>query len=440
MQMRVIVVHLALWAALLVATAQAKCSANTTCDSCLNDEDCYFCNNQCGQLTDSLYAAGCSGLSYKWRTCAVPVYAFIIITIGLLLLFLLLMCGCLACFIFRIRLRKNRVYNYQRLFQNEDSEMTDPVGDSKIGSFNTESRQVHDKTDVPPLSFSSFEDRVYELHAEDDKGFKEEYKKLPQLDNSGVLTVAKLPYNISKNRYSDILPDDNSRVVLSEVPGVAGSDYINANYCDGYKKENCYIVAQGPSKKTVSDFWRMIKEKRIETIVMLTKCVENYKNKCEMYWAEGTGNSFETDTFTIITDSSTHHKAFDVRQFLVTNKVDQYAAPFTVTHYHFTSWPDHGVPLQTTSMLELLREVRKSHNRGKGVPLLVHCSAGVGRTGTFVALDILLDTLRSKGTISVFDVVAGMRKKRMLMVQTEAQYMFIHDALIEHITSGERDI
>ena len=104
---------------------------------------------------------------------------------------------------------------------------------------------------------------------------------------------------------------------------------------------------------------------------------------------------------------------------LTLQKVDQYAAPFTVTHYHFTSWPDHGVPLQTTSMLELLREVRKSHNRGKGVPLLVHCSAGVGRTGTFVALDILLDTLRSKGTISVFDVVAGMRKKRMLMVQTE---------------------
>ncbi|KAL5486501.1 hypothetical protein EMCRGX_G018989 [Ephydatia muelleri] len=289
-----------------------------------------------------------------------------------------------------------------------------------------------------PISVASFHDHVHTMYMNGNKGFQSEYRQLSDVKPEGASqTVASLACNARKNRFGNIVPCDENRVKLKETPGVPGSDYINASHIDhGYS----YIASQGPKENTIADFWRMIWEKHIETIVMLAKCTEAGKNLCKQYWADEEGGVYDTDILCITTTSVVTLADYNIRSFDVKSKVVEDLDVLQVTHYQYTSWPDDEVPQFATSFLNFVRRVQKVHDKSKGVPLLVHCSTGVGRTGTFIALDTLLDTMRSETSISVFEVVKDMRRRRVLMVQTLAQYVFIHDALDEYITCGDTSI
>jgi protein tyrosine phosphatase len=186
----------------------------------------------------------------------------------------------------------------------------------------------------------------------------------------------------------------------------------------------------------------MIWEYKIQHIVILTKCLEAGRRKCEQYWADNIGDVFETQDkkMEITTTSSMPFADFEIRTFNAKNTTAPDEKPLALTQYHFTSWPDHGVPKFATSLISFIRRVQKAHNKEDGVPLLVHCSAGVGRTGTFMLLDSMLERIKAEKTVNVYEFLTGLRRRRVLMVQTLPQYVFIHDALCELITCGETDI
>ncbi|XP_015185172.1 PREDICTED: receptor-type tyrosine-protein phosphatase kappa-like [Polistes dominula] len=200
----------------------------------------------------------------------------------------------------------------------------------------------------------------------------------------------KLPQNKSKNRYGNLIAYDETRVVLKKLADDPFSDYINANYIKGYKKEKRYIATQGPKAKTIIDFWRMIWQENVFVICMLTNIIENGKTKCEQYWPDigkkkkygdvlvfnSTQNIFADYTFRIL-----HVTCNDE-----TRKVE---------HLHYTAWPDHGVPNYTHSVVTFLKKIL-AKEIGNG-PMVVHCSAGIGRTGTIILCDICLRRAAAEG-------------------------------------------
>ena len=261
----------------------------------------------------------------------------------------------------------------------------------------------------------------------------------------------ELEVNRKKNRYKDILPFDASRVVLSEYPGVPGSDYINANHIKGASGSNAYIAAQGPLPHTVNDFWRMVVETEVQVIVMACNETEAGKHKCERYWNEPEEDGDEAD-----------EKQFG-KYFVKTLKMREICPDFlvrtmrlrwtpdeddkkkgsgggggqeeerTVCQFHYSAWPDHGIPLQVKPLLEMVRLIRDCQ-ASETLPVLVHCSAGCGRTGTICAIDFIWGLLRTgklTGDFSLFELVRDMRRQRIAMVQTVDQYILVHRAVRE---------
>ncbi|XP_053310791.1 uncharacterized protein LOC128472849 [Spea bombifrons] len=254
-----------------------------------------------------------------------------------------------------------------------------------------------------------------------------EYKELP----SGLLSpcdVAKMERNLGKNRFKNIIPYDGSRVVLRSSPG--GSDYINASYVDGYKSPKFFIATQGPLPDTLADFWRMVWQENSSVIVMLTDLKENNKVKSECYWPEN------TETYGDITVSLERVEqtgATTARRF--TLKKTQSGVRKTVDHFHYLAWPDHGVPIKPSGLSQLLEQVNTSQGAGSG-PVIVHCSAGIGRTGTFIALDISLKMAKEAKKVNVFNCVRRLRRQRVNMVQNKEQYAFLYEILLETLLCG----
>ncbi|XP_077171230.1 receptor-type tyrosine-protein phosphatase H [Paroedura picta] len=260
-------------------------------------------------------------------------------------------------------------------------------------------------------------------------GFAKEYQQLQDTGTGQPQTAAELPENREKNRYSNVLPYDSSRVKLHPSPADPGSDYINASYMPGYHGEKEYIAAQGPLPGTLHDFWRMIWEQRVTTLVMLTNCVEHGRVKCERYWPlDYTPCTYEDITVSVIVETILID--WTIRDFIIKRK-DRCEIRLA-RHFHYTSWPDHGVPVVTSPILHF-RDLVRGHveQHVEGGPILVHCSAGVGRTGTFIALDTLLSQAQKEGRVGVYSFVQRMRKNRPLMIQTESQYVFLHQCLLE---------
>ncbi|GBM96548.1 Tyrosine-protein phosphatase non-receptor type 12 [Araneus ventricosus] len=233
--------------------------------------------------------------------------------------------------------------------------------------------------------------------------------------------------NRRKNRYKDILPYDYTRVILSEYPGVPGSDYINANYIKGASGSLAYIASQGPLPNTVVDFWRMIWECEVQVIVMACNEQESGKYKCECYWP--------TD------DEKKQYGNINVEfvkwrqvcpDFLVrTLKACWENEERVICQFHYTTWPDHGVPNSVQPILELVRLIRDCQ-ASEAVPVLVHCSAGCGRTGTICAIDYVWGLMRMgklTKNFNLFNVIADMRRQRIAMVQTKEQYVLVHKAV-----------
>ncbi|XP_064407145.1 uncharacterized protein LOC135351979 isoform X2 [Halichondria panicea] len=288
------------------------------------------------------------------------------------------------------------------------------------------------------IAVTDFAGHVRELHKDDDTDFESEYRSIKNGNHSW--NVAQLPENkFKKNRFTNIFPYDHCRVKLQSTD-VPGSDYINASWIKGYRNDNAYVAAQGPMAATINDFWRMIWENKLPTIVMVTKLVESSREKCARYWPSATGEKMEVGpNIFILLKEIKLFTDYEIRIMSITNASELGSSPFLVTHFYYLGWPDHGVPQYATSLLGYLRRVRKTHPVS-GPPLLVHCSAGVGRTGTFIVLDAMLQRIQEERVVNVYQFVWELRERRCLMVQTKSQYMFIHDALDELITCGNTEI
>ncbi|KAJ7313949.1 hypothetical protein JRQ81_005777 [Phrynocephalus forsythii] len=288
------------------------------------------------------------------------------------------------------------------------------------------------------VSASAFSSYCSERFSSSALGFAKEYQQLQDVGLGQPQTVAERLENQAKNRYSNVLPYDHSRVQLTLKPADPNSDYINASYMPvRLPGEKEFIAAQGPLPETLHDFWRMIWEQRITTVVMLTNCVENGQVKCERYWPlDYTPCTYDDVTVSVVKETILPN--WTVRDFSIKRLNESEVR--LARHYHYTSWPDHGVPPVTSTVLhfrDLVREHLEQHE-GSG-PALVHCSAGVGRTGTFIALDSLLRQAWDKGEIGVFAFVQRLRMNRPLMIQTESQYIFLHQCLLDGMEATSRE-
>ncbi|KTF81521.1 hypothetical protein cypCar_00028318 [Cyprinus carpio] len=227
------------------------------------------------------------------------------------------------------------------------------------------------------LRIEDYEEYFKQKHKDSNCGFAEEYEELKTVGTAQSKNTALAIENKQKNRYSNVLPYDASRVKLS-MCGSPFDDYINANYIPGYNSRKEFIAAQGPLPTTVNEFWRMVWEKNVHTIVMLTKCNEMGRVKT--------------------------------------------AETRNICQFHFTAWPDHGVPQTTEVLIDFRHLVREHMNQySRHSPTVVHCSAGVGRTGTFIGIDHLIFQIERDSMVDIYGIVNDMRIHRPLMVQTEVR-------------------
>ncbi|XP_071116947.1 uncharacterized protein [Haliotis cracherodii] len=269
-------------------------------------------------------------------------------------------------------------------------------------------------------------DMCDELNGDTSKEVMEgEFKKLPS-SNIKPVDCASLDENEGKNRYKDILPFDATRVPL-EIENEDDSDYINASYIDGYMDQTRYVATQGPLEHTKNDFWRMIWQLNTAKIVMVTNLMESGKFKCYGYWPFCSSESTMYGSISVQCAKEEVYETYTLRSMAIWKEGTETRV---IKQFHFTQWPDHGVPRDTTALLHFHKVVKDTALPLSG-PLVVHCSAGVGRTGTFLALDYLLDQARSEGRVCVYNCVQHFRRKRMKMVQTKEQYIFIHNILLD---------
>ncbi|XP_013862777.1 receptor-type tyrosine-protein phosphatase C, partial [Austrofundulus limnaeus] len=274
--------------------------------------------------------------------------------------------------------------------------------------------------------------------ADEARLFLAEFQSIPRIFSRYTVKEAKQACNAPKNRYVDILPYDHNRVQLTTGNGSAGCDYINASYIDGYKEQKKYIAAQGPKEETLTDFWRMIWEQQSSIIVMVTRCEEGSRAKCAQYWPSPERETEIFEEFIVKLNSEDHTPDYTIRHLSLINKREKNTER-EVTHIQFISWPDHGVPGEPHLLLKLRRRVNAFKNFFSG-PIVVHCSAGVGRTGTYIGIDAMMEGLEAEGRVDVYGYVVRLRRQRCLMVQVEAQYVLIHQALVDHNQFGETEI
>ncbi|XP_035383962.1 receptor-type tyrosine-protein phosphatase S isoform X2 [Electrophorus electricus] len=305
---------------------------------------------------------------------------------------------------------------------------TDPVEMRRI-NFQTPGMMSH-----PPISITELAEHTELLKANDNLRLSQEYESIDP-GQQFTWEHSNLEVNKPKNRYANVIVYDHTRVILVPVDGIMGSDYINANYIDGYRKQNAYIATQGPLPETFGDFWRMVWEQRAASVVMMTKLEEKSRIKCDQYWpSRGT----ETYGLVQVTVLDTMELAtFCVRTFSLHKSGCNERRE--VRQFQFTAWPDHGVPEYPTPFLAFLRRVKACNPPDAG-PVIVHCSAGVGRTGCFIVIDAMLERIRHEHTVDVYGHVTLMRAQRNYMVQTEDQYGFIHEALLEAVACGTTEV
>ncbi|XP_053369163.1 receptor-type tyrosine-protein phosphatase S isoform X8 [Clarias gariepinus] len=305
---------------------------------------------------------------------------------------------------------------------------TDPVEMRRI-NFQTPGMMNH-----PPIPITELAEHTELLKANDNLKLSQEYESIDP-GQQFTWEHSNLEVNKPKNRYANVIAYDHSRVILAPIDGIAGSDYINANYIDGYRKQNAYIATQGPLPETFGDFWRMVWEQRAATVVMMTRLEEKSRIKCDQYWpSRGT----ETYGMTQVTLLDTIELAtFCVRTFSLHKNGS--SEKREVRQFQFTAWPDHGVPEYPTPFLAFLRRVKTCNPPDAG-PIIAHCSAGVGRTGCFIVIDAMLERIKHEKTVDIYGHVTLMRAQRNYMVQTEDQYSFIHDALLEAVACGNTEV
>ncbi|XP_043118922.1 receptor-type tyrosine-protein phosphatase S isoform X3 [Puntigrus tetrazona] len=305
---------------------------------------------------------------------------------------------------------------------------TDPVEMRRI-NFQTPGMMSH-----PPISISELLEHTERLKANDNLHLSQEYESIDP-GQQFTWEHSNLEVNKPKNRYANVIAYDHTRVILAPTDGIMGSDYINANYIDGYRKQNAYIATQGPLPETIGDFWRMVWEQRAASVVMMTKLEEKSRIKCDQYWPSRGTDTYGTVQVTLL--DTMELATFCVRTFSLHKSGCNERRE--VRQFQFTAWPDHGVPEYPTPFLAFLRRVKACNPPDAG-PVVVHCSAGVGRTGCFIVIDAMLERIRHERSVDVYGHVTLMRSQRNYMVQTEDQYGFIHEALLEAVACGNTEV
>ncbi|XP_067353340.1 protein tyrosine phosphatase receptor type Db isoform X15 [Channa argus] len=303
-------------------------------------------------------------------------------------------------------------------------------------------RRLSSMASHPPIPISEMADHIERLKANDNLKFSQEYESIDP-GQQFTWENSNLEVNKPKNRYANVIAYDHSRVILSSIEGVPGSDYINANYIDGYRRQNAYIATQGSLPETFGDFWRMVWEQHTANIIMMTKLEEKSrmpsyffsKVKCDQYWPTRGTETYGLIQVTLL--DTVELATYSVRTFALYKSGSNEKRE--VRHFQFTAWPDHGVPEHPTPFLAFLRRIKACNPPDAG-PMVVHCSAGVGRTGCFVVIDAMTERIKHEKTIDIYGHVTLMRSQRNYMVQTEDQYIFIHDALLEAVTCGNTEV
>ncbi|XP_054865689.1 protein tyrosine phosphatase receptor type Db isoform X14 [Amphiprion ocellaris] len=303
-------------------------------------------------------------------------------------------------------------------------------------------RRLSSMASHPPIPISELADHIERLKANDNLKFSQEYESVDP-GQQFTWENSNLEVNKPKNRYANVIAYDHSRVILSSIEGVPGSDYINANYIDGYRRQNAYIATQGSLPETFGDFWRMVWEQHTANIIMMTKLEEKSrmpsyffsKVKCDQYWPTRGTETYGLIQVTLL--DTVELATYSVRTLALYKSGSNEKRE--VRHFQFTAWPDHGVPEHPTPFLAFLRRVKACNPPDAG-PMVVHCSAGVGRTGCFIVIDAMTERIKHEKTIDIYGHVTLMRSQRNYMVQTEDQYIFIHDALLEAVTCGNTEV
>ncbi|KAF1766079.1 hypothetical protein GCK72_006035 [Caenorhabditis remanei] len=271
--------------------------------------------------------------------------------------------------------------------------------------------------------------------------FDKEYNEIPHFPMNAVASTKK--GNEFKNRYNDIRAFDETRVKLTQIRGDEHSDYINANFIKSWKEKKLFIAAQAPVEATIGDFWRMIWEQESLLVVMVANLTEKGREQCVKYWPDEEMKRYgdiivKPSTVSVYSDYAV--RAFGIAHIddcesdvIPTEKVR------CVLQYHFTNWHDFKAPECSTGLLRfmyILRELTQFNTS----PVVIHCSAGVGRTGTFITIDSMLDQCLAEGKANVFDFVCNLRRQRNLMVHSIEQYVFIYKALAEWHMYGYTDM
>uniref|UniRef100_A0A0M3HW61 Protein-tyrosine-phosphatase n=1 Tax=Ascaris lumbricoides TaxID=6252 RepID=A0A0M3HW61_ASCLU len=259
-------------------------------------------------------------------------------------------------------------------------------------------------------------------------GMRKEFAELRSYVAPNANQITAFKANPTKNRYQDVPCIDETRLVLTlNVP--PETDYIHANTIkmDGVDKQ--YIAAQGPLEETISDFWRMIHQESINTIIMLCKTCEDSKQKCAQYWPEVGGENKTYGSMFVMNKKTEHEDRFET--YVLEVLPEGCSNSTLVKLIQMTDWPSRGVPQSGFTVLRLLRMIPL------GAATVVHCSAGVGRTGTIIAIDTILARLWKSQRIKVPEIVKEMRKQRAMMVQSEAQYVFIYCTVLDYIQAKQ---
>ncbi|XP_052793643.1 receptor-type tyrosine-protein phosphatase kappa-like isoform X2 [Mya arenaria] len=265
------------------------------------------------------------------------------------------------------------------------------------------------------------------VHYNDISFFERTFQEIP----SGLqfpATAAKRFENIGKNRYKGLYAYDHSRVVL-QAETSANINYINACHIQGYQKRKTYIASQGPVESNMEDFWQMIWEQNVQTVVMVTNLVEETKMKCLHYWGGGLKHQTTYGYFEVTLMKEEVFADFCIRT-VGFHRTTHPSERRKLTQFHYTSWPDKDVPQSPISLVHFWRKVKLRDGQRKH-PWLVHCSAGIGRTGTFIAMDYLYDQGRATGVVDIAQCVTDLREDRVNMVQTVGQYRLLHRLMLE---------
>jgi len=272
-----------------------------------------------------------------------------------------------------------------------------------------------------------------------------EFQKVERRSEKLTTTSAQCGGNAEKNRYKDVVPYEETRVRLNPRNNSDGSDYINADFVklDVGARTYHYIAAQGPMENTVSDFWQMVWEQNVRIVVAATDDKINSKSACYPYWPEDLyGSKKRFDSFDVETVSIRNTSSYKVRKLSLKQASTNQTR--IIYNLHFTEWPDHGVPQDPKHFLEFLDElesVRQHVSLSLGQaqevqPVLVHCTAGVGRTGVIILTDLMIACLQSNQRVNILKSLIHLRCQRMLLVANFGQYRFVYATLIHFLKNS----